>query len=212
MYVITFSGDHLAFLCFRYTLGRIEYDNFCARQVLKAFESCLTCITGCRGQDADLSVLAGLSGGRGHQVRQELERHILKCRRRTMPQFEDVLSRIVLVELYERSRLLTKLFFSICLLAVVQELVISEVCEELTDNSRRDLRVSHLGHRHDLALTQLRDLLRHEQTAIRGNTLLNGFCCRELLVITSGTYIHHGKPSPYLTAYASACVSAAVSA
>lgn len=102
---------------------------------MEAVERCLAGITRGSDQNAGGTGLAGLAQGRGEQVRQHLQRHILERAGRTVPQLKQVLA---LAQLYHRCSICAaELLIGVGLGRKVRQLLRREVGQELAENERR---------------------------------------------------------------------------
>ena len=191
MCIRTVSRDHLELLCFRHAARRIENDDLRSWKILKAFECCLSRISGSSSKDADLLVKACLLYGSSHEMREHLERYVLECTRGTVPELKDIFPVIVLVELYERDRVFSPLLLGICLTCEVKKLSFGEVRQEHRKDFCGDLIELHVRHGENVAVSKMRYLIRHEKSPVGSNSLYYRLGSLVLPVITSCTYIIH---------------------
>ena len=102
--------------------GREKDDDRCALDIAESFQRGLAGIAGGGGQDADSGVFAGLADRRGHQVRQQLQRHVLEGGRRSVPKFQDEFAVVILVQLDQRRRMLAETVLTVGRFGILAQL------------------------------------------------------------------------------------------
>ena len=83
--VFTLLGGHLGFLHRAHTVLRIEHHDLCPRHIAETLQSRLAGIAGGRHQDHRCLIRVDFLQGFRQQVRQKLERHVLKRTSRPVP-------------------------------------------------------------------------------------------------------------------------------
>ena len=156
---------------------------------MEAVERCLAGITRGSDQNAGGTGLAGLAQGRGEQVRQHLQRHILERAGRTVPQLEQVLA---LAQLYHRCSICAaELLIGVGLGRKVRQLLRREVGQELAENERRAALVIALRKRFPIRVGKRGKRGRAVQAAVRCDTVGDGVCRGNLALLISCAYIIH---------------------
>ena len=114
---------HLKLLHPAHSALGIEYDNLRPRHIRKAGHSCLSRIPGSSRQDYNGLICPVFSGCRRHQMGQNRQRHILKCNRTSVKQFQIIGA----VCLCKRSNLLCIKFGVIGTADAVSQLLLSKI-------------------------------------------------------------------------------------
>ena len=180
---------HLELLHRGNAVYRIVDHDLGARDIVEAVERCLAGVARGRHEDARGARLAGLAQGRGQQMRQHLERHILECTGRAVPQLEQVLA---LGELHDRSGVrAAELLVSVSLRCEVRELLCREIGQELAEDERRATLVVALRKRFPVCLGECRERGRAVETAVRRDAVGDGISRGNLAFSVSCAYIIH---------------------
>ena len=113
--------------------------------VAEALERSLASVAGCRDQNADRLVLAGLFEARREQIRQHLKRHVLERARRPVPELHDIpaVSQI----LHGRGLRVVEFLCAIGLFGKAKQLFLGKFLEIPLHDLRRALRVRQLRER-----------------------------------------------------------------
>ena len=80
--------DHLQALDLRHAAVGIKHEDLRARHIGEALQGCLSSIARGGNENAHLPLLAALFQARREQVRQDLQRHVLECASRPVPELE----------------------------------------------------------------------------------------------------------------------------
>ena len=87
--VCTLLGSHLQFLHGAYAVNRVKHQNLRIRHITEAFERRFAGVAGSGNQNHYFGILARLRSGNRQQIRQQLQRHILKRAGRTAPKLQN---------------------------------------------------------------------------------------------------------------------------
>ena len=156
--VFALLGGHLQLLHRAYAVLRIKHQDLGMRRILKAFERRLAGIAGGRHQYDDIPSAGGLRGRHPHQVRQDLQRHILERAGRAVPQLQDVHP---FPELMQRcDRLAAEPFGRIGARRTVGDLLRGKVAQKQRENPFGALRIRQRRQRRDILPGKLRKALR----------------------------------------------------
>lgn len=187
--VPAFLRYHLQLLHRRYAVHRIVHHDLGARYIVEAVERCLAGITRGSDQNAGGTGLAGLAQGRGEQVRQHLQRHILERAGRAVPQLQDVHPFPELMQ--RRDRLAAEPFGRIGARRTVGDLLRGKVAQKQRENPFGALRIRQRRQRRDILPGKLRKALRHKQAAFFRKAADNRLRRRHLYGIVAGAVILH---------------------
>ena len=157
-------GNHLLLLDITHTLAGVENDNLRTRNISKTFQSSLASITGGSNQNNNLIRFTGLLHRTCQKMRQKLQCHILKSRRRAMPQLQHT---GVIIYLYQRHRIITEFFRRVGSIYTFAQLVLAEISKILQQNINSTLRIRLALHRLYINHTHRRNILRYKQSSIR---------------------------------------------
>ena len=180
---------HLELLHRGNAVYRIVDHDLGARNIVEAVERGLAGVTRGRDQNARGAALAGLAQGRGQQVRQHLERHILERAGRAVPQLEQVLA---LGELHDRSGVrAAELLVSVSLRCEVRQLLRRKVGQELAKDECRATLVVALCECFPVCFSESRKQSRAVKTAVRRDAVGDGISRGNLALPVSCAYIIH---------------------
>ena len=199
LYVAAALGDHLQLLNRADTVHRIVNHNFGALYVRKAVQSSLAGVAGRCNQNARCALLSGLFQRSGQQMRQHLQRHILECAGRAMPQLQNI--RAVL-QLYQRSRVrAAKLFIRIGTSSKLLQLLCGEIGQKATQNIGTSAAVILFAQGSNVLCCQLRNFCRAVQTAVRSDAGGNRLCRADAQLLISCAYIIHELKTSWVFRY-----------
>ena len=157
--------------------------------VAEALERGLAGIAGGRDQNADGLLLAGLLQGRGQQIRQHLQRHILERARRPVP---ELLHPDAFFGVYDRRGCRSvELLRAVGLFGKAEQLLLGKFVQIQLHELRRALRIRQLCKRFDLREGDLRNTFRQIQAAVAAEAFNNGFAGRQTASSVSCAYIMH---------------------
>ena len=150
----------------------IEHKNFRAVHVAEALKRGLARIAGRRNEDADSLLLAGLLERSRQQIRQHLQRHILKRARRTMPEFLNI---GVFRQLYDgRSGGCVEFRGAVGIFRKAQQFFLGKFIEIPLHDLCGPFGIGKRGERFDFLRGDLRDLFRQIKSAIAAEAIDNG--------------------------------------
>ncbi len=150
--------DHLHLLSLAHAFARIEHAAARARHVEKTFQRSLARVAAGRHKDEDFALLAVLLRAERHQVRQKLERHVLKRERRPVPEFQRMRP---CADRADRGDLRVVKARAICPGDGVFQLVRREIGQKLLQNRQRTRLIVKRGKRGDFIQRKMRKGLRH---------------------------------------------------
>ena len=163
--------DHLHLLSLAHAFARIEHAAARARHVEKTFQRGLARVAAGRYKDEDFALLAVLLRAERQQVRQKLERHVLKRERRPVPEFQRMRP---CADRADRGDLRVVKARAICPGDGVFQLVRREIGQKLLQNRQRTRLIVKRGKRGDFIQRKMRKGLRHIQSAVRRKPAQNG--------------------------------------
>ena len=174
--VFTLLRDHLQLLHFGNAAVGIEHKDFRAVHIAEALKRGLARVAGGRDEDADGLLLARFPERGRQQIRQHLQRHILECARRPVPQLLNIR---VFRQLYDgRCGRRVKFRGAVGAFRKAQQLLLGKLVEIALHESRGPFGIGKRGERFDLVHGELRNFLRQIQPAVTAEALDNGLTGR----------------------------------
>ena len=188
-HVVTLLGEHLQLLNGRNAILRIEHQDTGAIHILEAFQRTLSGITGSGNQNADGLLLLGLYQGRGQQMGQHLQSHVLKGAGRAMPQLQ---TEGILIQGVNRSHSgRIKLFRAIGGTHKIGQFLYTELVQKQLHNVNSSLLVGHILQLVQGLTRKFRQISRSQQTSIVSQTFCNCLRGTKNVFAVSGTDILH---------------------
>lgn len=180
-------GGHLEFLHVGAdAVFGIKDDDFRAGHIGETFQGGFARIARRGRQDDDTPFFPGLFPGPRHQVRQDLQGHVLESHGRAVPQFQDIR---VFGHLVQHDGFLAELFFTVGGQGAFHQLFPAIVRQEpLQDlDGRHGIRLA--VHGQDFFQRKLGETLGHEQAPVRGQAVADGMGRGNQVPAASRTYI-----------------------
>ena len=140
VHVFSGLGLHLQFLHGADAVFRVENGNADAVNITVALQRRLAGIAGGCCQNHNITGFAGFDQRAGEQARHNLQRHIFKSRRGTVPQFQRIQP---VTDVFERRGAAGKCAFRVNRAAVGKQLLFGIIGKKFTENLRRSFRVIH---------------------------------------------------------------------
>ncbi len=141
MCIFALLCNHLLFLYRADTVFRIEHDDLCAFYISKACKCSLSGITTCCRQDNDLVLYMIFLCTACHKMWQDRQRHILKCDRCTMEQFQIIST----IRISQRCNDIRIKFLIICFIDTVFQFFFREVCQIQLHHFVCNFLIGHFG-------------------------------------------------------------------
>ena len=188
-HVVSFLGRHLQLLHGADTVHRVKNQNFRMRGIPEAFQSRLTRIAGGGDQNDDFLPLSRLADRNPHEMRQNLQGHILEGAGGAVPQFQHVHTVLQFVKRSHGGR--PEFSAGISRRAALLQFLLSEIRQEFRKDKRSALHVGLFYQARQIALGEGRELPGNKQPSLGGDPLRNRLGGRHLHLAVPGAVIHH---------------------